>query len=329
MNKTPMQYDHIPGVEKPVPRLIQGAVGIDTKDQPAADALLDAIYEAGGTAFDTAHVYGQGKSERALGAWINARDLRDQVVVITKGAHHNADRNRVTPFDISSDLHDSLARLNTDYIDLYLLHRDDPTVPVEPIIDRLNQHRDEGKIKAFGASNWTDERVRAANDYAKANGLTPFAASSVQLSLAEMVKEPWPNCVSIGGPGGENARRWYQQENLPLLTWSSLAGGFMTGRFTRDNLDSFSEYLDTLAVHSYCYEDNFRRLDRARQLADEKGLTLPQLALAYVLNQPLNIFALVGTRSGAEFAENRNVLGVTLTPEELNWLDLKQDAQPV
>jgi aryl-alcohol dehydrogenase-like predicted oxidoreductase len=88
--------------------------------------LLDDILALGGNTFDAAHVYGNGDNERTLGRWIEDRGVRDQVVIITKGAHHNQDRPRVTPFDITADLHDSLARLRTDYIDLYLLHRDDP-----------------------------------------------------------------------------------------------------------------------------------------------------------------------------------------------------------
>jgi aryl-alcohol dehydrogenase-like predicted oxidoreductase len=206
-----------------------------------------------------------------------------------------------------------------------LLHRDDPGVPVGPIVEVLNEHLAAGRIHVFGGSNWTPERIQAANEYAAAHGLVPFAASSPNFSLAEQVREPWPNCISISGPQGEAVRAWYGQNEMPLFTWSSLAGGFFSGRFTRDNLDSFETYLDKLCVESYCYEDNFKRLDRARQLAEEKGLTLPQVALAYVLSQPLNIFALVGCQSGAEFKANMEASQVRLTPAEIEWLELKSE----
>ena len=85
---------------------------------------------------------------------------------------------------------------------------------------------------------------------------------------------------------------------MAIFAWSSLAGGFFSGRFRRDNLDSFSEYLDKLCVTTYCHEDNFQRLERAEQLAQQYGMTLPQIAMAYVTNQPLNIYALVGCRDG-------------------------------
>jgi aryl-alcohol dehydrogenase-like predicted oxidoreductase len=320
-----MEYAHIPGINKPISRLVQGTVMINSAELEWSFALLDEIFALGCTTFDTAHGYGQGDCERTVGRWVNERGLREQVVIIGKGAHHNQDRQRVTPFDITADIYDSLARFKFDHIDLYLLHRDDPGVPVGPIVEVLNEHLAAGRIHVFGGSNWTPERIQAANEYAAAHGLVPFAASSPNFSLAEQVREPWPNCISISGPQGEAVRAWYGQNEMPLFTWSSLAGGFFSGRFTRDNLDSFETYLDKLCVESYCYEDNFKRLDRARQLAEEKGLTLPQVALAYVLSQPLNIFALVGCQSGAEFKANMEASQVRLTPAEIAWLELKSE----
>ena len=319
-----MQYDHLPGIDKPISRLVQGTVMVNSREIDRSFALLDDVFELGCTTFDTAHGYGGGDNERTVGRWIRERGIRDEVVILGKGAHHSQDRKRVTPYDITSDLYDSLARFQIEYIDLYLLHRDDPDVPVGSIVDVLNEHKEAGRIGAFGGSNWTYERVREANEYAAANGLTPFAASSPQYSLAEQFEEPWPDCVSISGPPGEPARAWYQENQMPLFTWSSLAGGFFSGRLTRDNLDTFDSGLDRLAVVSYAYEANFQRLERATKLAEEKGLSLPQIALAYVMSQPLNVFALVGCQSGAEFAANVVASEVSLTVEEMEWLDLKR-----
>ncbi|MGH3148539.1 MAG: aldo/keto reductase [Rubrobacter sp.] len=316
-----MNYGRVPGVEKPVARVVQGTVMIGPEDEARSFALLDEVFDLGGTTFDTAHQYGGGDCERTFGRWVRERDLRDEVVVIGKGAHHSEDRKRVTPFDITADLFDSLARFGFDHVDLYLLHRDDPAVPVGPIVEVLNEHLSEGRIGAFGGSNWTPERLREANEYAADNGLTPFVASSPNLSLAVQAVEPWPDCVSISGRAGEKDRGWYEEERMPLFTWSSLAGGFFSGRFTRDNLDSFEGYLDQLCVETYCYEENFERFDRARLLADEKGLTVPQIALAYVLDQPLEVFALVGCNTGEEFRANVAAGDLRLTPEELVWLE--------
>lgn len=317
-----MRYGSVPGIDKPVSRLAQGTVMISSRELERSYELLDGVFAQGCNTFDTAHQYGAGDCERVLGRWIEERGIRDQVVIVTKGAHHSQDRRRVTPWDITADLYDSLARLRTDSIDLYLLHRDDPTVPVGPIVEVLNAHHSAGRIRAFGGSNWSIERLIEANKYAKANNLTPFAVSSPNLSLAEMVEEPWPGCVSIGGERGRKARAWYQATQTPIFAWSSLAGGFFSGRFTRANLDTMTQPLDKVCVHAYCYEDNFKRLDRAQEIARQRGLTAAQVALAYVFNQPLNVFALVGCNTVAEFAENLAASEIKLTPEELAQLEV-------
>jgi len=316
-----MQYGQIPGVTKPVARLIQGTVMIGSDKLDYSFQLLDDILALGGNTFDAAHVYGQGDNERTLGRWIEVRGVRDQVVIITKGAHHNADRRRVTPFDITADLHDSLARLRTDYIDLYLLHRDDPNVPVGPIIEVLNEHLAAGRIRAFGGSNWSHHRIAEANEYAAQRRLTPFAVSSPHFSLAIQFKEPWPNCITLTGDANADARAFYTDNHMPLLTWSSLAGGFFSGRFRPDNLDTFTEYLDRLCVHSYCYPENFARLDRTRQLAAQRGASLAEIAMAYVLAQPFTVFPLVGSANGNEYAANAAALEIALTPAEVIWLE--------
>jgi aryl-alcohol dehydrogenase-like predicted oxidoreductase len=320
-----MEYGHVQAVDKPVSRLVQGTMMLSSRELEQSFALLDAVYALGCNTFDTAHVYGGGDCERTMGQWVNERKLREKVVIIGKGAHHNQDRKRVTPFDITSDIHDSLARFKFSYIDLYLLHRDDPTVPVGPIVEALNEHKRAGRIRAFGGSNWTHERIHEANEYATAHGLTPFAASSPNFSLAEQVKEPWADCVTISGPQNAAAREWYAQQRIPLFTWSSLAGGFFSGRFERDNVAGFDSYMDKLVVDCYCYPQNFERLDRVKKLANEMNLSIPQVALAYVLNQPSNIFALVGCRTREEFVTNANALDTKLTPQQLAWLDLKED----
>jgi aryl-alcohol dehydrogenase-like predicted oxidoreductase len=324
-----MHYGDIPGVNKPVARVIQGGTmfGGDL-DETQSFALLDQVYELGCNTIDTAHVYSGGNSERIIGHWLQTRALREEMVIITKGAAHSRDRRRLTPFDIASDLHDSLARLKTDYIDLYLLHRDDTDVPVEPIIDALNEHLRAGRIHAFGASNWTHERIEAANVYAQANGLEPLVASSPQFSLADSLAEPWPLCISISGSTGRAAREWHARTQMPLLVWSPLASGFFSGRFRRDNLDQFGEReWDEVAIRTYANEANFQRLDRASMLAAEKGLSAAEVGLAYVMNQPMNMFAVVGPHSAEKFKANIEASELQLTPQEMAWLDLKTDTR--
>jgi len=318
-----MQYGQVPGVTKSISRLVQGTVMVGSDHLDESFALLDEVRSLGCTTFDTGHVYGNGDNERTVGHWVRDRGVRDDVVIIGKGAHHSRDRQRVTPYDIKADIADSLARFQFDYIDLYLLHRDDPSVPVGPIVEVLNEELNAGHINAFGGSNWDYRRIEAANEYAAQHGLTPFAAASPNFSLAIQVQEPWENCISVSGPDGEEARAWYLAHKMPLFTWSSLAGGFFSGRFRRDNLDSFETYLEKLCVTSYCYEENFQRLDRVEELANDKGLTIPQIATAYVMSQPVEIFALVGCQNADEFRSNMEAMELRLTPDEIAWLEMK------
>ncbi len=318
-----MKYGTVQGIDTPISRLVQGTMQVAINDDPVGFAQMDCAWEAGINCLDTAVVYGgNGGNDKFIGRWMEARNNRDQVVVLAKGAHHNDLRKRVTPYDIGSDLHDSLARLQTDYIDLYVLHRDDPSVPIGPIVDTLNAYVRQGKIRAFGGSNWSAARLAEANAYAASTGQIPFAVSSPNFSLADQLKEPWDGCVSISGPGRREERAAYAASGMALFTWSSMAGGFLSGRFTRDNGASFTGYFDKLAVECYGTEENFVRLDRAKELAAAKGVSVAQIALAYVLSYPLNIFAIVGSATADEVAGNVAAMNLELTEGEMGWLDL-------
>lgn len=316
-----MEYGQVPGVGKPVSRIVLGTMIINSAEMERSTALLDDALALGCTTLDTAHVYGGGNSERAIGLWMEQRGNRDRLVILGKGAHHNQDRRRVTPFDIAADLHDSLARLRSDTIDIYLLHRDDPDAPVGPIVEALNEHHAAGRIRAFGGSNWTHQRIAEANEYAEAHSLVPFAASSPNFSLAAQVEDPWGGgSVTLSGPDNVTARQWYQDNQMAVFAWSSLARGLFSGRITRQNYETEA---DGACRRAYCHEENFQRLDRVRTLAAEKGLSVPQIALAYVMNCPLDLFALVGAATRAELEAAVQALRVKLTPSEMAWLDLR------
>lgn len=318
-----MQYGKVPGIDKPISRIVQGCVMLTTKKADYSRQILDAVFELGINTFDHAHVYGGGDCERLFGQWVRDRGIRDQVVLLTKGAHHNADRQRVTPWDITADIYDSLARTGFDYIDLYVLHRDDPSLPVGPIVEVLNKHQEAGLIKAFGASNWRHERIAAANEYAAKHGLTPFAVSSPQFSLGEMLQSPWPNCISISGPAERQARDWYAQSDLKLFTWSSLANGFWSGKFDRAALEARAKDDPEIVVRCFRNEANLNRLDRLWQLARERGLTVAQVATAWLMNHPLNVHALIAAYSKEEAQANVNALDVQLTAKEMAWVNLE------
>lgn len=321
-----MHYGTVDGVAKPVSRVVLGTMIITTAERERSFALLDAALELGCTTLDLAHVYGGGGTERCVGEWMRERGTRERMVLLTKGCHHNQDRARVTPWDLAADLHDSLARLQTGYVDIYLLHRDDQSLPVGPIVEALNEHHRAGRIRAFGGSNWTHQRIQAANDYARSRGLRPFTASSPNFGLAEQVQDPWgPGCVTISGPAQAEARAWYQAERMPVFAYSSLARGLFSGRISRETWETTRSLLDGAATTAYAHECNFRRLDRLHRLARERGVTVPQLAVAWIMNQPLTVHALVGAANRDELAASIAGAELQLTPAERDWLDLRSE----
>lgn len=322
-----MQYGTVPWSEKRISRIVQGTIMLHTDDLEGGFQLLDAAWATGINAFDAAALYGGGACDRVLGQWMEARGHRDECFVIGKSAHHNLDRRRVTPFDITADLHDSLVRQRTTYQDVHLLHRDDPNVDVGPIVEILNEHLAAGRILAFGGSNWAVERLNEANEYADRHGMTGFVASSPNYSLANEIEVPWEGCLSISGPDRTAEREWYARHKMPLFTWSSIARGFFTGRLTRDNFESIRDELDGSMVTSYCYEENFQRLDRVGELAARKQATVAQIALAWVLQDPdLDVYPLVGARTPDEAAANAQVFDLKLTAAEREWLDLRRES---
>ncbi len=161
-----MQMIRIEGLEKLVSVLIQGSDYFRPSNYDLVCQVLDRYVSIGGNTIDTAHVYCGGESEIAIGQWMMERGNRNDIIILTKGAHHDQYGPRVNREAITNDLFKSLERLKTDYIDLYALHRDDPTVPVSEIVDVLNEHIKAGRIKAIGGSNWTSDRIQEANEYA-------------------------------------------------------------------------------------------------------------------------------------------------------------------
>ena len=305
----------IPGVAKPISRIVLGTLVFSPHKDKTGEELLDDFFAAGGNAIDTAHAYGGGDSERVVGAWMNTHVNRDEVFLIDKGAHHTpkVPRPRLNPQEIKCDLDESLDRLHTDYIDLYLLHRDDPQIPVATIIEYLNQEIESGRILAFGASNWTHQRIQKANEYAAQNGLIGFAVSSSNLSLAVPMEAMWPGVLSAS----EDAQRWHRENQIPLMSWSSQARGFFSGQFTPEIRD------DDNMVRVYYNRDNFERLKRAQELGIKKGFTAIQIALAYVMHQPYPTFPIVGPCTLEELDSSLGALKIELSSDEMRWLILE------
>ncbi|MBA2678606.1 MAG: aldo/keto reductase, partial [Ktedonobacteraceae bacterium] len=252
---TIMKYGHVVGVDKPISRLI---MGVDNQTTwPHAAAMFDDFFEQGGNCFDSAYIYASGLCEKLLGQWIKNRGVREQIVLLDKGAH----TPHCDPESINKQLPESLDRLQTDYVDIYMLHRDNPAIPVGEFISTLNEHKNAGRIRAFGGSNWSIERVQEANAWAEAHNMTGFAAISNNFSLARMVDPVWAGCISASDA---RSRAWLQETQMPIMPWSSQARGFFTGRARPDDLS------DAELVRCWYSEDNFQRLERVNKLAKDR-----------------------------------------------------------
>ncbi len=322
-----MEYRSIDGVTKPVSRILFGTAQEPFMSNGDNDELLDQVLAMGVNTFDIARQYQH--AEDAVGRWVAKRGNRDQVVLLTKCAHPSVlGKKRVNRKAIYEDLETSLQHLQTDYIDIFLLHRDDPDVDVAVSVEVFNEMHAAGKIGAFGGSNWTHERVEAANEYAYSHNLIPFTVSSPNFGLAEQVADLWGGgCVTISGKENAPARAYYEKTQIPVIAYSSLGRGLFSGKLRSADAKHAKKVLDSFAMKGYASPENFERLHRCEELAEQKGATVPQIAMAWIYAQKLNTFAVVSTSSAARMQQNVEALNLSLTEEETAYLDLNVAAQ--
>ncbi|NTF53302.1 Gfo/Idh/MocA family oxidoreductase [Agrobacterium rhizogenes] len=298
----------IPGIAKPASIVTLGFEFFP--NFAAASLTLDAFYEAGGNAFDTAYVYGGGKTESIFGDWHTSRKVpREEIVLIGKGAHSPL----CYPDMIGKQLDLSLNRLKTDYVDIYFMHRDNTAVPVGEFVDAMDAEVRAGRIRGiFGGSNWTRARFDEAIAYAEKNGKTAPAALSNNFSLAEMLDPIWAGCVAASD---DDWKSWLNAKQIPNFAWSSQGRGFFTDRAGRDKQS------DEELVRVWYSDRNFGRRDRAIELAQKLGRNPIHIALAYVVAQPFPVIPLIGPRTIAELEDSLSALDIKLTPEQVKWLE--------
>jgi len=298
----------IPGLSKPASVVTLGFEFFP--NFAAASLTLDAFYEAGGNVFDTAFVYGGGKTESIFGDWHTSRQVpREEIVLIGKGAHSPL----CYPDIIAKQLDQSLNRLKTEYVDIYFMHRDNVDVPVGEFVDAMDAEVRRGRIRGlFGGSNWTRERMDEAAAYAARTGKTAPAALSNNFSLAEMLDPIWAGCVAASD---DDWKTWLNRKQIPNFAWSSQGRGFFTDRAGRDKHD------DEEIVRCWYSDRNFERRDRAIELATRLGRSPIHIALAYVIAQPFPVIPLIGPRTIAELEDSLSALDIKLTPEQVRWLE--------
>ena len=304
----------IPGLDKNLSRIVFGCD--NQSDTNHAFAMFDHFHLNGGNVFDTAYIYNNGKSDYYLGKWIETRNIRDEIVVLAKGAH----TPDCHPKKIRPQLEETLNRMGTTSVDIYCLHRDNTDIPVGDFIDMLNELKNEGLIGVFGASNWSLHRFKEANEYALANDKEPFTVLSNNFSLARMNSPVWPGCFSCS----DNDYVDYIKENqIAVFPWSSQARGFFLDgqEFTgaAHVADPNREEQDRV----WGSEENFERRRRCLELAEKKSVDPIQIALAYVLCQQFPTFPLIGPRNFFETENSIDALNLALDSKEVAWLNLE------
>ena len=297
----------VPGLKKQASVVATGFE--DFRSFASASILLDGFFEAGGNLYDTGFVYGAGMTEKLFGEWHTNRGVREEVVVIGKGAHSPL----CYPDVIGKQLDVSLDRLKTDYVDVYFMHRDNLDVPVGEFVDAMDAEVKKGRIRGpFGGSNWTQARMDEAIAYARRTGKTAPGALSNNFALAEMINPIWAGCIACSD---DSYKAWLTQHQIPNFSWSSQGRGFFTDRAGRDKRDNAE------LVNTWYSEKNFGRRDRAIELAKQLSANPIHIALAYVLAQPFPSIPLIGPRRLEELDDSIKALSIKLTPAQVKWLE--------
>ena len=286
-------------------------------DQDRSNAILDKFAALGGNFVDSARSYGdwmpdapKGASERAIGAWLKTQK-RDDVVVATKGGFFDMRvgdyRNRVNPTDIASDLNESLDHLGVNTIDLYWLHMDNPETPVAELVDFLNEQKAAGKIRWFGASNLTADRVLEANAYAKANGKTGFAAVEPFWGLAK------PNEGNAMQQGYqlyfEDHGSALKDAGVAIIPYCAQSRGYFSMLEKGEVAEALTGFYDNPA--------NEGRFEAAKTVAQRHGVTVAEVVLAYLVNQPGQVIPIFGASSPARIEESVKAASLKLSADEL------------
>jgi aryl-alcohol dehydrogenase-like predicted oxidoreductase len=238
------------------------------------------------------------------------------VVVLGKGAH----TPDCLPKKIRPQLDETLSRMSSSYLDIYCLHRDNESIPVEDFIDSLNELKDEGLIKVFGASNWTLQRFKEANEYAESSGKEPFTVLSNNFSLAYMNNPVWPGCFSCSE---DDYVSYLKEKQVAIFPWSSQARGFFLDSQEFTGLAHVADPNQEEQKRVWGSEDNLERRRRCFELASKKSVDPIQMALAFVLNQEFPSFPLIGPRNFFETESSLQATKIYLTEEETAWLNLK------
>ncbi|MDZ4766982.1 MAG: aldo/keto reductase [Chloroflexota bacterium] len=311
----------IPAGNLKVGQICLGAVNFGKPlSQAESFRLMDEFVDHGGNFLDSARVYaawlrgGANASEKTIGAWMQRRGNRDKIIVATKGGHPNLatmDQARLTPRDLRHDIEMSLKYLQTDVIDIYWLHRDDPLQPVGAILDMLQAHIRSGNIRAIACSNWTADRIRAASAYARQHQLSDFVANQFMWSAAE------PNRATVADKtiviASESDLAYHRETLLPAIPYTAQARGFFSklaaGNAQPANMVTFDNPI------------NRRRFAHMQALSQQYEVSMSAIVLSYLTSQPFPVIPIISASTLEQLRDSLSSTELILSPEDLTTLE--------
>jgi aryl-alcohol dehydrogenase-like predicted oxidoreductase len=275
-----------------------------------AMTLVDAAFDEGINFFDTANVYSGGRSEEVLGRALASRP-RDSYVLATKLRGTAPDGGEgLSREQVLTQIDQSLQRLGTEYVDLYQCHWWDPDVPLAETLEAMTEIVETGKVRYAGCSNWTGEQIQQAIDLARDRGYVKIVSSQPEYSL--LVRDPETDVIPVSAANG-----------VSQVVYSPLAQGVLSGKYAPGEAAAegtrgaarnewMSEFLEDAVLE---------RVQRLRPIAEELGITMVQLALAWILREPNVASAIVGASRPDQLRDNAAASGVTLDESALRAID--------
>ena len=314
-----MQYARLGDTGLIVSRLAFGAMTFGTGKGPfaavskvgpeLADQIIGKTLDAGMNFFNTADGYTGGQSEEMLGKALGSR--RKDVAIATKVAFRTGEamiHQGLSRQHILASAEGSLRRLGTDYIDVYLVHRVDIHTPVEETVDALNDLVRQGKVRYIGFSNWPAWMAAKAVGYQKRHGWGPFRAAEMYYSL-------------VGRDVEYDVVPFLEDAGAGMMVWSPLAGGFLTGKYTRENPQGDGGRLTGFDMLPYDREKGHTVVDKLREIAKAHSASPAQIALAWLLRKHGVTSVLIGANKIAQLEDNLGAVKVQLTAGQMTQLD--------
>ncbi len=291
---------------------VRAGLDWDGKD---AEEMLNRYVDSGGNLIDSARVYFDwvgtevGRSERVIGDWLRSCKRRNEIVLITKGGHPAKDTphtSRMQMADMEYDINLSLKSLGTDYIDIYFYHRDDTSRPVGELIEQMEQFKKEGKIRYYGCSNWSVERMKEAEDYAESKGIRGFVSSQNLYNIGAKHMNPFEDDTMV--TDDVRAIDFYKNSNITPMPYFGVCSGFF------HILAAEGEG----AVKNSCYytPKNLELANNINELCKKYSCTITQVLLGFFAYQECTMIPLVGTANIAQLDEALKTVNINFTKQD-------------